>query len=81
MSNGGRTHQLRDSQLIGLLPVRRRMQLPIVSLPRQQILVSRSFGSVVNEWLYGYIYLMPMPDNIELQTIRGHLIVKLLLVT
>lgn len=49
MSNGGRTHQLHDSQLIGLLPVRRlpvrrRMQLPIVNLPRQQILVSRSFG-------------------------------------
>lgn len=44
MSNGGRTHQLHDSQLIGPLPVHRRMQLPIVSLPRQQKPVSWSFG-------------------------------------
>lgn len=52
MSNGGRTHQMHDSQLIGLLPVRRRMQPPIVSLPRQQKLVSRSFG---RRSIHGYL--------------------------
>lgn len=56
---GGRTHQLHDSWLIGLLPVRRRMQLPIVSLPRQQKLVSWSFS---RRSIYGYWVYIPDAD-------------------